>query len=276
MDGSRLDHVAGAWNAATGVARCSWASRVWACAAAGSAAAPARAAARTMDRVRRMRPVCRAPSAVGATQVDDPPPSPPRARRGAAPRGARGGGMGLVVAVRRQGVDGRRVVGLPGTEDRRREVRLVRRVGEVLGLQREPVALAVLPAARADERAVEEVAGVELDPGLGRSRSSARGRSPGRAAARPGAARRRAGPVEHPVVVVAAAEHELLVVARGAARRSRASVAEVERRAGHRVDRAGRDQGRVDRRVAVGVELQLVVVDRPASPRRPGSSRRGW
>ena len=38
--------------------------------------------------------------------------------------------------------------------------------------------------------------------------------------------------------------------------------AEVERRAGHGVQRAGRDQGRVDRRVAVGVDPQLVVFDR--------------
>ena len=74
----------------------------------------------------------------------------------------------LVMAGGRERVDGRGLVGLPGTEDRRGEVGVVWRVGVVLGFQREPVALAVLPAAGAIERAVEEVARVELDPGLGR------------------------------------------------------------------------------------------------------------
>ena len=45
---------------------------------------------------------------------------------------------------------------------------VVGRIGEVLRLEREPVALAVLAAAGAVQRAVEEVAGVELDPRLGR------------------------------------------------------------------------------------------------------------
>src|SRR5437016_2752102 len=68
---------------------------------------------------------------------------------------------------RRERVDGRGLVRLPGTEDRRREVGLVRRIWEVLGLERQPIALAVLPATRAVERAVQEVARVELDSRLG-------------------------------------------------------------------------------------------------------------
>src|SRR4030088_1719518 len=81
-----------------------------------------------------------------------------------------------VVARRRELIDGRRVVRLPRTEDRRREVRLVRRIWEVLGLQRQPVPLAVLLVAGAVQRAVEEVARVELDPrlvGLDRQQASA-------------------------------------------------------------------------------------------------------
>ena len=47
-----------------------------------------------------------------------------------------------------------------------REVGLVRRVREVLGLERVAGALAVGVAADADERAGKEVAAVELDAGL--------------------------------------------------------------------------------------------------------------
>ena len=73
-----------------------------------------------------------------------------------------------------------RPVGLAGAEHGGGEVGLVRRVGEVLGLQREPVALPVRPPAGAVQRAVEEVARVELDARLGRCRCSAPGRCPAR------------------------------------------------------------------------------------------------
>ena len=73
--------------------------------------------------------------------------------------------------------------------DRRRvdgnAVGLVGRVGEVLGLQRQPVALPVRAAARAVERAVEEVARVELDPGLRRRHGQDATAVPGRAVVRP-------------------------------------------------------------------------------------------
>src|SRR3954453_6151930 len=67
---------------------------------------------------------------------------------------------------RREPVDRVRPVRLVRAQDRRREVRVVRGVGEVLRLERETVALAVLPARRAVQRAVEEVARVELQAGL--------------------------------------------------------------------------------------------------------------
>src|SRR5690242_6670370 len=60
----------------------------------------------------------------------------------------------VVVAYRREAVDRRRCVRRPRIDLGRRELRLVRRVGEVLGLQRQPVALAVLAAARAVEREI--------------------------------------------------------------------------------------------------------------------------
>src|SRR5208283_5888003 len=62
--------------------------------------------------------------------------------------------------------DGRRVERLARAEDRAGEVRLVRRVREVLGLERVAGALAVGLAADAHQRAVEEVAAVELNARL--------------------------------------------------------------------------------------------------------------
>ena len=80
-------------------------------------------------------------------------------------------------------VDRRLLVGLARLEDRVRlllPLRLVHRVRELLGFQAEPVVLLVHRAALAHVRAVQEVAGVELQARLGRehlqhpARSSAR------------------------------------------------------------------------------------------------------
>src|SRR5204863_2075330 len=54
------------------------------------------------------------------------------------------------------------VIGLAGIEPVRREIVVVRRVREVLRLEAEPIALAILLAGRAIGRTVEEVAGIEL------------------------------------------------------------------------------------------------------------------
>ncbi len=105
------------------------------------------------------------------------------ARPIASPRSGRpcrraGSTVVVPLAQRRERVDRRRVVRVARVEPGRRERLLVRRVGIVLRLQRQPVTLAVGPAARAVERAVEEVARVELDPRLGGpdlERAAARG-----------------------------------------------------------------------------------------------------
>src|SRR3546814_14603238 len=82
----------------------------------------------------------------------------------------------------------------------------------MLGLQPESVRLAVHRAARAHERRVEEIAGIELDAGFGRRDFHD---TPGRRLANPGSEAQRAGTrlVEDPAVVVAAPEYELLAVA---------------------------------------------------------------
>src|SRR5215212_2361860 len=168
-------------------------------------------------------------------------------------------GTGGARSVGGEPVDAGGVVALAGAQHGRREVWVVGRVREVLGLQGQAVALAVGAAAGPDQGPVEEVAGVELDAGLVgedlQHPPAARVLQPGRQL-QPGAA-----PVEHPVVVVAAADLELLeaVVADALADPGRAG--EVHRRAGHRVDRPGGDQGGVDRGVVAGPQEQLVVVD---------------
>src|SRR3546814_14634950 len=56
------------------------------------------------------------------------------------------------------------MIGLAAIDPRRSERGLVGRVGKFLGFQRDAVAHAVEMAVLADERAVEEVAGVDLQP----------------------------------------------------------------------------------------------------------------
>src|SRR3954447_10154613 len=68
-----------------------------------------------------------------------------------------------------EGVGRRRLERLPGPQHGRGEVRLVRRIREVLRLESEGVALPVGLVADAPECAVEEVAAVELRTGLGRA-----------------------------------------------------------------------------------------------------------
>src|SRR5215213_5561525 len=168
-------------------------------------------------------------------------------------------GTGSARSVGGEPVDRSGVVALAGAQHGRREVGVVGRVRVVLGLQSQAVALAVGAAAGPDQGAVEEVARVELDAGLvGEDLQyppAARVLQPGRQL-QPGAA-----PVEHPVVVVAAADLELLEAVVTDALADPGRTGEVHRRAGHRVDGPGGDQGGVDRGVAAGPQAQLVVVD---------------
>src|SRR2546421_9983568 len=63
-------------------------------------------------------------------------------------------------------VDRARAVLLSRTQRGRREARLVRRVGKMLCLHREAVAMTVDDAILSSQRAIEEVAGIELEPRL--------------------------------------------------------------------------------------------------------------
>src|SRR5215216_6384576 len=157
-----------------------------------------------------------------------------------------------------EAVDGGGLVPLTRRQHGRREVGVVGRVGVVLGLEGEPVALPVHPAAGADQRPVQEVAGVELDARLVgddlQDPAAPRLDDPGRQL------EAAAVPVQHPVVVVAAPDDELLEPVADA-RPDGGRAPEVHRRAADPGDLAGRDQGRVNRRVVAGLEGQLVAVD---------------
>src|ERR1700678_1023325 len=63
--------------------------------------------------------------------------------------------------------DGGGFVGLAGAESGGGEAGVVGRVGEVLGFEAEAAVLFVLATGASGEGSVEEVAGVELDAGLG-------------------------------------------------------------------------------------------------------------
>src|SRR3546814_3843838 len=69
-------------------------------------------------------------------------------------------------ARRRDAIDHAVMIGFAGIDPRRSEGGLVGRVGKFLGFQRDAVAHAVEMAVLADERAVEEVAGIDLHPRL--------------------------------------------------------------------------------------------------------------
>src|SRR5262249_37470930 len=64
-------------------------------------------------------------------------------------------------------VDDRMTISLARLENRRGKIRLVRRVGKMLRLHAETVALLINPAALAGEDPLEEIAGIKLHPGSG-------------------------------------------------------------------------------------------------------------
>src|SRR5215475_11519462 len=137
-------------------------------------------------------------------------------------------------------------------QDSRREVRFIRRIRKMLCLEAEAVALVVGLAGFA-LHLCKKVADVKLDARLGRPDFHSPGRLRiiylRRLTQYSGLA------VDDEVVVVAAAELQLLVVLIDA-RADRRGLCEVERRAFDAPQFACRDQSRVDRREAVGVDRQ--------------------
>src|SRR5262249_16835884 len=147
-------------------------------------------------------------------------------------------------------------------EDRGREILLVRRVRIVLRLEAETGAVTIDVAALALDRAVEEIARVELQAWLGRRDLH---RTP---ALRIRQSRREleAGslPFQHPVVIVALAVLELLIAVLDA-RADDGRPTEVERRAADVRELTPRNQRVVDGRVEVRVDQELLPEDIPRS-----------
>ena len=124
---------------------------------------------------------------------------------------------------------------------------MVRRIGEMLRLQDQRPAVNVHVAGFADDRAVEEIARVELNARLRRAEVERAASRRLDDACRVGQASRPIPAIEHLVVIVAAAEANLLVrCADPGAHRDRH--AEVERRTGDRRQLARRNERRIDRR----------------------------
>src|SRR5262252_1064457 len=140
-------------------------------------------------------------------------------------------------------------------QDGRREVRFIRRIGKMLCLEAEAVAL-VIGLADFALHLCEKVADVKLHARLGRPDFHHPARrwfgDLRRLTQYSGLA------VHDEVVVVAAAEFQLLVVLVDA-RADRRRLRKVERRAFDASQFAGRDQSRVDWCEAVGVDRQLMV-----------------
>ena len=133
---------------------------------------------------------------------------------------------------------------------------MVGAVGEMLGLESDAVGLAV-DAASAGVGAFQEVAGVDLDAGLGGEHGQ--GAAAGWVEKTGGEGWAAAG-VDDPVVVVALSLGELDVVISDVGA-DRCWVAEVERSAGDGSVAAERDRVGVRGRVLVGVDRQNLIVD---------------
>src|SRR5215813_1816033 len=71
-----------------------------------------------------------------------------------------------IALARREAVDRGGLEGLAGLQFRSRELGMIRRVGKMLCFQAEGVTLLVDLASGSGDRAVEEVAGIELHAGL--------------------------------------------------------------------------------------------------------------
>lgn len=146
---------------------------------------------------------------------------------------------------------------LTRTQDRVWELRLIRRIGEVLRLQAESVAMLVRVTVAAD-RAIEEVAGIELHSGLrGRNFQDASGR--GFVNAR-GQDQARTFAVDHEIVVVSMGKLELFVVVIDAGA-DLLWFGEIERRSLYRFKFSRRNQMFVHRCKAVGIDHDLVIED---------------
>src|SRR2546430_17566239 len=128
----------------------------------------------------------------------------------------------------------------------------------MLRLQTEAVALLIDPSLLARDRAIEKVARVELQSRLGgRDVERATGRGIDHAR---GVLKACTGTRQDEVVVVAEAVPELRMLFPDALADCR-RLPEVEWRGGHRRELAGGNEPRVDRRIAIGIDLHQMIED---------------
>src|ERR1019366_4181653 len=138
------------------------------------------------------------------------------------------------------------------------KTRVVRRIREMLSLQAEALVLFILHAVAPGEGSIEEVTGVELHAGLGGfDRHAPAALGVGHDGCK---AQRSSIAVEHPIVIVTAAQLDLFVVGVDACAHN-LGLAEIERCAGYRSEDTGRNQAGVYGTLPVGVDFKLLVKD---------------
>src|SRR6185437_7742467 len=142
------------------------------------------------------------------------------------------------------------------------EVRMVRRVREMLRLQAEAIPQRILRTRPALERAVEEVARVELHARL--RRFDAQHAAASRVIYLCRGVKYTHLSAQNPVMVVTTPELQLLVV-RIDALANYVRAREVERRSRDRGKLPRRNQRRVHRRELIGIDRELFIQNRPAS-----------
>src|SRR5664280_2498835 len=160
------------------------------------------------------------------------------------------GSIGVELPRRRRGEQ------LTGPQFGGRKGRVVGGVRKVLGLQCQSVSLTVGPPSGADMGTVQEVAAIQLQPGLvGQHLQHA----PGGGVGQPSGPTQASSP-QYVVVVIAPGGQQLGVRVAQARADSRLA-AEVQRGAGHLGDLAGRDQVLTQERELVGVYHERMCLD---------------
>jgi hypothetical protein len=154
-------------------------------------------------------------------------------------------------------VDHRVLVSLAGAEDRGRERRLVRRVGEALGLETERGATGIGDSAFADGFAVEEIPAIELD---GRLIGENLHHPPAFGIFQAGGQADSAALFQHPRMVVTATEFQRFEVGIDAVADGR-RLGEIHRSPRDGINFPGRDKSRVGGQIVVRGEHEDVVVD---------------
>src|SRR5439155_10543619 len=149
-----------------------------------------------------------------------------------------------------------RMESLARLHDCRWEVRMVRRIREMLSLQAKSVAQFVDMSLLSGDGSIQEVTGIELDTRFGRKNFQ---HSTARGFMHPGGQYQAVFivPVDHEIVIVTASNDQLFIAFVDAGT-NRGCLGEIHRRSPHGSKFAGRDEGLVHGRESVSIEGDFV------------------